>query len=118
MEDVESVEIEPEDIDEIEFEDDFQPQTVQPRRKVPPNERTTPPVLDKYTVAKLIGFRARQLEAGAQPVIPRSELKSTRPEKIAEQELERRVIPLKVIRNLPDNTYEEWNIKDFKYIRR
>ena len=107
-------EIEP-DIEELEFEDEVQPLGIGEERKRESYERITSPVLGKYTAAKLIGYRARQLEKGAQSVIPRNQLTSTEPQKIARQELNQRVIPLKVIRHLPDNTFEEWKITDFRF---
>jgi DNA-directed RNA polymerase I, II, and III subunit RPABC2 len=103
-----------EEVEEIEIEEDLQV-LAGSRRKREANDRITLPVLGKFAMAKLLATRAKQLEMNDPPRIPKERLTSTRPEKIAEQELKERVIPLKVVRYLPDNTYEEWSVKDFKY---
>ncbi len=115
MDDIlEEVVDETEPIDEVEIEEDLQVAN-SARRKREPSERITPPILGKYAMAKLISVRAKQLEMNRPSTISRERLKSTAPEKIATQELEERIIPLKIIRYLPDNTYEEWSIFEFKY---
>jgi DNA-directed RNA polymerase subunit K/omega len=66
----------------------------------------------------MIAARAKQLELteNISSTIPPTRLRSTEPQKIALQELEERVIPIKIVRKYPDGTYEVWTIKDFKYI--
>jgi DNA-directed RNA polymerase I, II, and III subunit RPABC2 len=107
-----------EEIEEIEVEQDLGTGHTGTSRKREPHERITKPVLGRLAKAKLIAARAKSLEMNRPSTIPRSRLKSTEPQKIAEQEFDERVLPLKIIRNLPDGTYEEWTLKDFKYFAR
>jgi len=79
-------------------------------------ERLGLPVLNKQAKARLIAARSKQLELGAKSTIPSARLKSMNLEKIALQEIDERVIPIKIVRKYADGTYEVWTIKDFKYI--
>lgn len=83
-----------------------------------PNERKTKPILTKFEIARLLSHRTAQLENGQLSVIPEDRLKSIYSSDIAKQELYEKVIPLKVVRHLPDNTYEVWSINEFKYFAR
>lgn len=80
------------------------------------NERISKPILGKLAKARLIVKRAQQLQAGAPPAISRERLRSGELQKIAEQELEERVLPIKIIRRFADGYYEIWPLSDFKYI--
>ena len=87
-------------------------------RRIPDNERRSLPVLGYLAKASLVAKRARQLEEGQRSVIPLVRLVSRDPIQIAKQELREKVIPFKIIRRFPDGTYEEWGIKDFRFITR
>jgi DNA-directed RNA polymerase subunit K/omega len=82
-------------------------------RRLEKHERRTYPIMTKYEVAKLLGFRARQLDDNDTPRIPIDQLKSTASDKIAMQELQAKKIPLKVVRrHVIDNTYEVWEVSE------
>lgn len=88
-------------------------------RELKGSERKTIPILRKFEKVLLITTRVKQLNNGAKTKIPRSKLKSTDSIKIAEQELEERVIPNKILRVQPlAKTYEILDISYFKYIDR
>lgn len=79
--------------------------------------KTTPPVLTKYERARLIAERAAELAKGYPSTIPKNQITSTQPEKIAEQELKLKIIPKEIRRDLPNKTYEIWKISEFKFIK-
>lgn len=73
-------------------------------------ERVTTAYLTKYERARILGTRALQISMNA-PVLVNLE-GETDPLTIAQKELRERVIPLIIRRTLPDNTYEDWHIKE------
>lgn len=75
-------------------------------------ERVTTPFLTKYERARILGTRALQISMNA-PILVQVE-GEVDPLRIADKELRDRVLPLKVRRILPDNTYEDWEIKDLE----
>lgn len=75
------------------------------------------PVLGLQARAKLISTRAKQIDMGDPPRILRAQLKSTRSDLVANQEIEEKVLPIKLRRFFPDGFYEDWSIKDFKYFK-
>lgn len=116
-EDIESLEEDPE-LEQPEFEEIFQTDghklgEVKYREG---SERKTPPFLGKLEKSKLILSRVKQLELGMPSVIPRERLRSGELINIAKQELEEKVIPIKIVRKFPDGTVEIWPVTDFKYI--
>lgn len=79
-------------------------------RKRDVTERVTTAYLTKYERARILGTRALQISMNA-PVLVTLE-GETDPLTIAQKELRERVIPLIIRRTLPDNTYEDWHIKE------
>lgn len=75
-----------------------------------PMDRVTVPILTKYERARVLGTRALQISMNA-PVLVALE-GETDPLTIAQKELRERVIPLMIRRILPDNTYEDWSIRE------
>lgn len=107
------------EIEQPEFEEIFQSETdLSNARRREGNDRISKPFLGKLAKARLIAARSRQIQIGAPLVIPVERLKSRNSQDIAKQELQERVIPIKIIRRFADGTYEVWNIKDFKWIAR
>jgi DNA-directed RNA polymerase I, II, and III subunit RPABC2 len=75
----------------------------------------TIPILTKYERARILGERAKQLNAGAEPFI------SVEPEiidgyLIAQKELEQKKIPFILKRPLPDGGCEYWKLKDLEIL--
>lgn len=120
FDDEEEFDVQTPEIEQPDFEEVFQSDLDQliPNRERTGTDRISKPTLGKLAKARLIAARSGQLELGAKPEIPSHRLKSSEPHKIALQELDEKVIPLKIIRKFPDKTYEVWTIGDFKYIVR
>ncbi|KAF9975969.1 DNA-directed RNA polymerases I II and III subunit RPABC2 [Actinomortierella ambigua] len=79
-------------------------------KPVPKEERTTTPYMTKYERARILGARALQLSMNA-PVLVDLEGESDALE-IAMKELNQKKIPLVIRRNLPNNTYEDWEVSE------
>ena len=75
-------------------------------------ERITLPFLTKYEIARILGIRATQLAQGAMPVVEAEGM--TDPMKIAEKELAEYKTPLVIRRYLPDQSFEDWAISEFR----
>jgi DNA-directed RNA polymerase subunit K/omega len=59
---------------------------------------------------RLLGDRARQLSMGAKSMIKNIEVMD--PRAIAKLELEKKVIPLIILRELPNGQIEKWRIDE------
>ncbi|KAF9168013.1 DNA-directed RNA polymerases I II and III subunit RPABC2 [Actinomortierella ambigua] len=79
-------------------------------KAVPKEERTTTPYMTKYERARILGARALQLSMNA-PVLVDLEGETDALE-IAMKELNQKKIPLVIRRNLPNNTYEDWEVSE------
>src|SRR4029078_2920617 len=91
--------------------DDVVPETVSEFTYVDPDKRITKNRLTFYERVRLISERKKQLDLGAKPLIKNYELFNSN--EIAESEIVNKVIPLSIIRPLPDNTRELWKINEF-----
>lgn len=109
---------EPPELEQPEFEEVFQGEVGELSHMRKREERLSKPVLGQLAKTRLISARAAQLQSGALSKIPMEQLKSRELQKIARQELEEKVIPIKIVRTFPDGSYEVWEITDFKYIAR
>lgn len=76
-------------------------------------DRITKPILTKYERVRLIGERVKHLSLGAKPMIKNTLNMSSR--KIAELELKHNVIPIIIVRNVPNGIIEEWKISELKH---
>jgi len=108
------------EIEQPEFEEVFQSEIagIGNLRRREGADRISQPILGKLAKARLISARSKQLELGAPPAIPRTRLRSGELQEIAKQELEERVLPIKIIRKFADGTYEVWTLTDFRFIAR
>ena len=81
---------------------------------IDPFHRTIP-ILSRYEKARILGERAKQLNAGAQPFI---ELDETMIDGylIALKELEEKKIPFIIQRPLPDGGCEYWSLRDLEIL--
>ena len=70
----------------------------------------TSPLMTKYEYTRVLGIRAMQISMNAPVIIDIEGL--TDPIQIAKKELQEKKIPLIIRRNLPNGTYEDWNIID------
>ena len=78
--------------------------------KDPKDNYVTSKYMTKYEKARVIGTRALQISMGA-PVMVDVE-GDTDPLKIATRELESKKLAMIIRRNMPDGTFEDWNVQD------
>ena len=76
---------------------------------------TTVPVLTKYEKARILGLRAKQLNAG-QKALVRVPPHTIDGYTIAQQELEEKVIPFIIRRPMPDGSSEYWRVADLEIL--
>jgi DNA-directed RNA polymerase subunit K/omega len=80
---------------------------------VPNNERVTKKILFNYERVRILGERARQLSLGAKPMLKNVE--NLDPKTVAKLELEHKVIPLIILRELPNGRIEKWKVSELKF---
>lgn len=97
-----------------EYEEVFDDDNIVYNEIVKDSERTTKPLLSIYERVRVLGDRARQLLEGAKPMIKGTE--NIAPKKIAQLELEKGVLPLKIVRELPNGKKEVWKINELKIV--
>ena len=73
-------------------------------------DKKTIPVLTKYEKARILGYRAKQIECGAKPFIDPGDIISSID--IAKKELYSKKLPFIIRRPLPDGTFEDWPIQE------
>jgi DNA-directed RNA polymerase subunit K/omega len=106
------------DIDAV-GEDNFDDEEEDDNRKkldsiyVKPIDRITKPFLFDFERVRILGERARQLSLGAKPML--KNIESFDPELIARMELEQKIIPLIILRELPDGRIEKWKVNELSY---
>ena len=85
---------------------------------VKPNDRRTANRLFLYEKVRILGDRTAQIAQGAKPMIKGVE--GMDPRTITQLELESKMIPIKIIRPLPNGMKEKWSLKELhlkkKYI--
>jgi len=74
------------------------------------DERISCNRLTKYEMVRILGERTKQLTMGAKPLVKNYNNLSY--EKIAEEELKLNMIPLKIIRPLPNGKFELWLLEE------
>ena len=74
------------------------------------DNRITNKFLTKYEYVRLIEDRATQLNLESKPMIKNADGLTSR--EIAMEEIKQKVIPLKIIRNLPNGLKEKWKISE------
>ena len=74
------------------------------------DKKKTIPVLTKYEKARILGYRAKQIECGAKPFIDPGDIISSID--IAKKELYSKKLPFIIRRPLPDGTFEDWPIQE------
>ena len=77
---------------------------------VEPENRISRPKLTKYERVRILASRTKQLAMGAPPLVKNVFGKS--PIEIAEIELSYNMIPFKIKRPMPNNTYEIWKLSE------
>ena len=77
------------------------------------SDRRTKPFLFDFERVRLLGDRARQLSLGAKPMI--KNIEDMNPKVIAKLELEKKIIPLIILRDLPNGLIEKWKVSELSY---
>lgn len=78
-----------------------------------PTARRTSPYMTKYEYTRLLAARALQISAGGENGRPRVRVDGIYDAmEIARREIHERVVPLAIIRTLPDKSTEVWNMKE------
>ena len=67
---------------------------------------------NRYELDRIIGTRAKQLEGGAKPMVDTTDLRC--PIEIARKELKERVLPLNIVRKLPNGSIHEKSVINLK----
>lgn len=98
------------DDDELVFEDDSLPND--PQQIVKPEDRETKPILTKYERVRILGDRAKQLSLGAKPML--LNVDNINPKDVARLELERKVVPFIIERDMPGGKKERWYSHELK----
>ena len=101
---------------EFEAEDDFSEddENVDTSKYVEPDKRITKNYMTIYERVRLLGERSKQLSLGAKPMIKNVE--NLNPKEVAKLELENKVMPLIVIRTLPNGLKEKWKVSELEII--
>ena len=77
------------------------------------NGRLTKPILEKYEVVKLLAVRSKQIAQGAKPMIKNYQNMSHK--EIAKNELILKILPLVLVRPLPNSESEKWYLRELYY---
>jgi DNA-directed RNA polymerase I, II, and III subunit RPABC2 len=74
---------------------------------------TTTPILTKYERARILGLRAKQINAGSPPFVETSLIDGYL---IAQIELREKKIPFFIRRPLPNGEHEYWRVRDLEIL--
>jgi DNA-directed RNA polymerase subunit K/omega len=106
-----TIDVEIEEGEDMFEDEDMQNQDESNKSKYVKNsERKTKPFLFDFERVRLLGERARQLSLGAKPMI--KNLENMDPKFIAKLELEKKIIPLIILRELPNGQVEKWKVSE------
>jgi DNA-directed RNA polymerase subunit K/omega len=100
----------PDNNTDVEEEDDDNDDTLNTDIYVKKADRCTGNILTKYEVVRLLGERTSQLSSGAKPML--NGVGGLQAKVIAQLELESKMIPLKLVRPLPNGMKEVWSIDE------
>jgi DNA-directed RNA polymerase subunit K/omega len=100
---------------DIDVEDDFfEEDQIISSTFVEPSKRMTKNYLTIYERVRILGERAKQLSLGAKALIKGAE--NMDPKLVARMELEKKIIPLIIIRTLPNGQKEKWKVSELEII--
>ena len=109
-----TIDVEIEEGEDMFEDDDMQNIDVESKSKYVKNsDRKTKPFLFDFERVRLLGERARQLSLGAKPMI--KNIENMDPKVVAKLELEKKIIPLIVLRELPNGQVEKWKVSELIY---
>ena len=67
--------------------------------------------LSVYERTRILGTRAKQISTAASPFV--KNVSSLTPIEVATEELNNKLVPIKLIRELPNGITETWNLNEF-----
>ena len=79
--------------------------------------RITTGYFSKYEYTALLAMRAQQIAEGAKPLVTLDGLRTSDPMfvwTVAKREIEQRVLPFVIRRQLPDGTSEFWSVSELE----
>lgn len=79
---------------------------------VAPEDRITKNTMTSFERVRLLGTRSRQLASGAKPLV--AGVENMNPRDIAKIELEHKMTPFKIRRELPNGNIEEWKVSELE----
>ena len=95
-------------------EDNFEDEEINKQNiYVKSEDRVTKPMLFEFERVRILGERATQISMGAKPMI--KNVDNLDPKIVAKMELENKVIPLIIIRELPNGLMEKWKISELNF---
>jgi len=104
------------DEEDVDLEhNDFDYSLIEEEENIKEINKITRPFLTKYEKVKLLATRTNQLARGAKPMIKNVDYSIT-PKDLAKLELKEKVIPLIILRPIPNGKPERWKITEFKNI--
>jgi len=109
--DLDSVELDDNDLLLVESEVDLPGITSGPRR-IPDEERVSKPFMSEFEIARVLGTRASQLARGCKSMILLKNASSHM--EIAREELRLRKIPYRLIRRYPNEMFEVWRLDELQ----
>lgn len=83
-----------------------------PSIEIPKGERMTDPQLTTYEKIRILGIRSKQIAMGAKVMVKYDN--NIGAVELAKYELDNKMTPLIIKRQLPNNTYELWKINELK----
>ena len=75
-------------------------------------EKLTKPILTKYEFVRLLADRTKQLAQGAKPML--KNITGLTSKEIAELELKNKIIPLIILRPIPNSEPERWKLSELE----
>jgi DNA-directed RNA polymerase subunit K/omega len=76
------------------------------------DDRITRPYLSKYEYVRILATRTKQLELEAKRMVSLDKDDNRSDREVAELEIKKGVVPFKVIRSHPNNTFEIWTVDE------
>jgi len=112
-EDDDNIDIDDEDevLDETHalFEEDYN--LLLKQEDIGPDDKLNNYRLSVYERTRILGTRAKQISTGASPFV--KNVSSLTPIEVATEELNNKLVPIKLIRELPNGITETWNLNEF-----
>jgi DNA-directed RNA polymerase subunit K/omega len=81
-------------------------------QQVDDEDRISEPIMTKYEIARILGFRTKQISLGSKKFL--KDVDHLEIPEIARLEIKHKMVPLKIKRPLPNNKYEIWKVSELE----